>query len=60
MAGNILPAYGGPRAFAQAKVICFASDTQVVSPCTIIIFDFYGFVNIIISQNDIYIKGNAK
>ena len=38
MTGNILPAYDGPRAEAQAKVICVATDTQVVSPCINIIY----------------------
>ncbi len=27
----MLPAYGGPGAFAQAKLICFILDTQAVS-----------------------------
>ena len=45
MTGNILPVYGGPGAEAQAKVIRLATDTQVVSPCNIIIYALGKFVN---------------
>ena len=42
----MLPAYGGPGAFAQAKLICFILDTQAVSNYIYIVSDYNRFVKL--------------